>query len=282
LVVSCGGSDKKGSPGPGAAANLVGVWFSGGQYGEHTLYLDTAHRFMDAASVFVTYPDLDPWTLDPVIMAANDVTMGSYTVADGAIRFTYFDNGRSETFTLATEGLSTTTHEDDLLMIGGRPYLWSEAMAGTLPDVPEVAGAGVEVTDATGSYDLYILSCAESVLETDYFGTMPITLLFQSFGGFSLEMRLADYRMITLGQPVAFDGGAAFGVDCTLDVREGLFVFYADQSAGSITFTKFQQVGSVVYVSGMVAPTVLFDTWDEQRSVTVEASFVDVPVRLVY
>lgn len=281
ILTSCG-SDRKGPGDPGSNdLDLTGVWFSSTQTGEHTLYLDAQGNFLDAAAIFVTYPDFDPWRLDPIVGASGDISMGTYAVEGGRIRFTYLDNRRSETFNLVTEGLSTSSREDDLLQIGGRAHLWSEPIPGPLPACPTTACFRLRVTDAAGGYDLYPVSTLDSRVELDYFGTTPITVRLCSVGGRYFEFRLADYHWIRLGTPIPFDGGAALGVDCTLEVREGLFEYDPGRSTGSVTFSEFRQVGSIVYVSGTIQTTRLYEVWEEDLPITVSGTFTGVPAEIV-
>lgn len=281
ILTSCGSDDKgPGNPGSGAP-DLAGVWFSSAQTGEHTLYLDAEGNFLDAAAIFVDYPDFDPWNLDPIIGASGDISMGTYLVEGSRLRLTYLDNSRSETFTLSTDGFETPSRDDDLLQIGGRSHLWVEPIQAALPACPSTSCFVIRVTDASGGYDLYPVSTAGSRVELDYFGTTPITVRLCSVGGRSLELRLADYHWIVLGAPIPFDGGAAFGVDCSADLREGLFYFDAERSSGSVTFTEFRQAGEIVYLSGTLQTTRLYETWDEEKWVTVRGSFSGVPVEIV-
>ncbi|MBU1698754.1 MAG: hypothetical protein KJ970_11240 [Candidatus Eisenbacteria bacterium] len=281
-IVGCSGDGGDGGTNPGhenpANSEVIGVWATSSQYGEHTLYFDENQRWLDVSTTFVSLPDFDPYQPDPVWLVQSGVDGGTYQISAGSITFTYWDDERSESFIFETEDYSTQTKDDDLLTLGSRYYLYESAITELIQDPVPIETIDITTTDNDESFPFNTYSTDGSQWETDFFGTSPVTLLFVSMGGHHLEVRIGDRDWITLGEMIPFDGYRTLGVHAYFNNRDGIWEILADRSEGGVTFTKFDtSQNGIVIVSGTIDGAVLYDTLDfSGESLTLNASFEDL------
>jgi hypothetical protein len=277
LTAACGGDSPTG---PVLSSGLVGTWFSSGQYGEHTLLLYENAKWVDLAVYLVPGIDFDPYTIDPVLMAESEYDGGTYSVAGDQISFAYWGDDHQETFELSTEGFSTPVRDDDLLIIGSRPYLFNDTLPGTVADPVPLSNVAVHVAGQERTYRLNVYSTESSHIESDSFGFSPLVLLLKSMGGSELEISVADLSLITVGQQLPVDG-SALGIGASLDDWESLWWAGGDRPEGTITFTRLEDSspGKAV-ASGRIAGLRLWDYDVEGRSVMVNATFQDVELTI--
>jgi len=277
LIVNCGDDS---STGPNVSDDLVGIWFSSGEYGEHTLLLYENARWVDLAVYLVPDIDFDPYTLDPVAMAEAEYDGGTYSLSGDRISLVYWGDSHQETFDLSTEGLSTPSRDDDLLVIGSRHYLFNDTLSGTVADPVPLANVTVDVAGQDRTYRLNVFSTESSHIESDSFGYSPLVLSLKSVGGSELEISVADLSLITVGQQVPVDG-SALGIDASLDDWESLWWAGGDAPEGTITFTRLEEPSpGMAVASGRIDGLRLWDYDVAGRSVVVNATFENVELTI--
>jgi len=235
-------------------------------------------RWLDLFTTLVNYPDLDPYTPDPTLWAAEGFDGGTYEISDNSIRFTYWEDGSSSSFSFDSEGLSTGGRDDDLIIIGQRYYVFEDTLSGDITDPTPLPNISVTVTEGEDTYPFNVFSSSSSVIEQDYFGTMPVTLVLTSMAGSYLEVRIAEAEWIVANVPIPFDGYRTLGTHCYFNNRDGIFEIVSDEPHGTITFTSMEMTGEGnVIMSGYIDGAILFDTLEYTgESLGVDASFTGV------
>lgn len=278
LVAGCG-NDTPSAP-TGSGVDLTGIWFSSAEFGEHTMLLYENGRWIDLSVYLVPAIDFDPYTIDPVVMAESEYDGGRFEITNGQIAFTYWGDGHTETLPLATEGLNTPSHDDDLLIIGNRPYLFSDTLSGTVVDPVPLSNVSIVVSGGERAYTLHVFSTRASHIDSDHFGFVPVVLSFKSTGGSELEITVADLSLITLNQPLAIDG-SALGIRASLDDWESLWWAGGEVPEGTITFARLEdsRPGYAV-ASGRIDGLRLWDYDVQGSSVVVNAVFQNVELAI--